>query len=179
MFCPKRLKNMFYFSAQAVLASDSYARFVCNGSLDQILLEHYFRHAPGVEAERQHIGPANSSGEQLGSKMLIFSTVENKRAKLKCVLQLNHPNSSAVCFVDHLVSETLSICGETSKPYSLCRSRLDITVGYRLWKTGSEVEGLNGIFFLYHLPLSPCISSLFEFLPSDCSHSLPPGLLFP
>lgn len=29
---------------------------------------------------------------------------------------------------------------------------------------------------LYQLPLSPCISSLFEFLPSDCSYSL---LVFP
>lgn len=47
---PKRLKKTFYFPTQAVLATDSYARFVYNGSLDQVLLEHFFRHAPRVKA---------------------------------------------------------------------------------------------------------------------------------
>lgn len=45
----KRLKT-FYFPIQAVLASDSYARFVYNGSLDQVLLEHFFRYAPRVKS---------------------------------------------------------------------------------------------------------------------------------
>lgn len=50
MFSPKRLKKTFYFFTQAALASHSYAKFVYNGSLDQVLLEHYFRHTLRMEA---------------------------------------------------------------------------------------------------------------------------------
>lgn len=50
MFSPKTLKKTFYFPPQAALAPDSYAKFVYNGTLDQVLLGHYFRYTPRVEA---------------------------------------------------------------------------------------------------------------------------------
>lgn len=51
-----------------------------------------------LQAERQNIGPANSSGEQVGSKMLICSTVENIRAKVEARLAAKPPKQLSSLF---------------------------------------------------------------------------------